>query len=239
MLIPVRQGGQALVETLVVLTVLGSLWLSIAWLGRLQDVGLQLAHASRRAAFAHAHQGLAPEALEPGGDGYLGAPGHRWRNRRGLDFLAGEARLVVESLGPMIGRQAGDPLAGAADLRRELRLGDPTVWRAGAWTWTAGEAETTGSLLDFDRLGLGLRRHTAILSGDGAAAGDAETQSILAGSPRAWSAAASASRAAGRAALGRLRGVDAAWGRALPDWDWMGPWTGSVPRPHLRNWGRP
>ena len=30
MLIPVRQGGQALVETLVVLTVLGSLWLSIA-----------------------------------------------------------------------------------------------------------------------------------------------------------------------------------------------------------------
>jgi hypothetical protein len=239
MLIPVRQGGQALVETLVVLTVLGSLWLSIAWLGRLQDVGLQLAHASRRAAFAHAHQGLAPEALEPGGDGYLGAPGHRWRNRRGLVFLAGEARLVVESLGPMIGRQAGDPVAGAADLRRELRLGDPTVWRAGAWTWTAGEAETTGGLLDFDRLGLGLRRHTAILSGDGAAAGDAETQSILAGSPRAWSAAASASRAAGRVALGRLRGVDAAWGRALPDWDWMGPWTGSVPRPHLRNWGRP
>jgi len=239
MSIHARQGGQALVETLVVLTVLGSLWLGIAWLGRLQDVGLQLAHASRRAAFAHAHQGLAPEALAPGGDGYLGAPGHRWRTRRGVDFLADEARLAVESLGPMAGRQIGDPVAGAADLRRELRLGDPAVWRAGARVRTAGEAETAGTLLDFDRLGLGLRRHTAILSGDGAAADDADAQSILAGSPRAWGAAASASREAGRAALGRLRGVDAAWGRALPDWDWTGPWTGSVPRPHLQTWRQP
>lgn len=233
------QGGQALVEALVALAVLGGLWLGIAWLGRLQDAGLQLAHASRRAAFAHAHQGLAPEALEPGGDGYLDAPGHRWRTRRDLGFLAGPARLDVEPLGAMAGRQAGDPEAAAPDLRRELRLGDPRVWRASARARTAGQASTTGSLRDFDHLGLDLRRHTAILSGDGAAEGDAEVQSILAGSTRVWSAAASTSRTTGRAALGRLGGVDAAWGRVLPDWDWMGPWAGSVPRPHLRTWGQP
>ncbi|MHA3902670.1 hypothetical protein ACTPOE_03625 [Castellaniella sp. WN] len=239
MSIHAQQGGQALVETLAVLIVLGSLWLGIAWLGRLQDIGLQLAHASRRAAFAHAHQGLPPEALASGGDGYLDAPGHLWRTRRGRSFLAGSAHLEVESLGPATGRQAGDPVAGAADLRRELRLGDPTVWRAGARGRTAGDASTTGSLPDFDRLGLDLRRHTAILSGDGAAADDADAQSTLAASPRAWDAAASASRAAGRAVLGRLRDVDAAWSRALPDWDWIGPWTGSVPSPHLQAWRRP
>ncbi len=234
-----EQGGQALVETLVVLAALGSLWLGIAWLGRLQDIGLQLAHASRRAAFAHAHQGLAPGALGPGGDGYLNAPGHRWRTRRGQGFLAEPAYLDIEPLGDMTGRQAGDPGAAASDLRRELRLGDPRVWRAGARVRTAGGISSTGSLLDFDHLGLDLRRHTAILSGDGAAAGDGEVQSILAGSARAWGATASASRAAGRAALDRLGGVDAAWGRVLPDWDWVDSWTGSVPRPHLRTWGQP
>lgn len=234
-----RQGGQALAETLVALAVLGSLWAAIAWLGRLQDAGLQLAHASRRAAFAHAHQGLAPEALDAGADGYLDAPGHRWRTRRGLDLLAAEARLALEPLDALAGRQAGDPVAGAADLRRELRLGDPTVWRAAARAETAGGEATTGALSDFDRLGLRLSRHTAILRGDGAAAGDADTQSILAGSPGAWADAAAASRSAGQSVLGRLRGVDAAWGRASPDWDWIDRWTGSVPRPHLQPWRQP
>ncbi|CAM3631935.1 hypothetical protein [Castellaniella denitrificans] len=234
-----HQGGQALAETLVALAALGSLWLGIAWLGRLQDVGLQLAHASRRAAFAHALQGLAPEALESGADGYLDAPGHRWRTRQGLDFLADEASLALEPLGVPAGRQPGDPVAGAADLRRELRLGDPDVWRAVARVRTAGARATAGDLRDFDRLGLGLRRHTAILSGDGAATGDAAVQAALADSPRAWGDAASASRAAGRAVLGRLQGVDAAWGRALPDWDWIVPWTASVPRPHLQPWRQP
>lgn len=234
-----HQGGQALAETLVALAALGSLWLGIAWLGRLQDVGLQLAHASRRAAFAHALQGLAPEALESGADGYLDAPGHRWRTRQGLDFLADEASLALEPLGVPAGRQPGDPVAGAADLRRELRLGDPDVWRAVARVRTAGARATAGDLRDFDRLGLGLRRHTAILSGDGAATGDAAVQAALADSPHAWGDEASASRAAGRAVLGRLQGVDAAWGRALPDWDWIVPWTASVPRPHLQPWRQP
>src|SRR5690606_8866933 len=141
-----RQAGQALVESLVVLTVLGSLWAGIAWLGRLQDAGLQLAHASRRAAFAHAHQGLAPEALAPGGDGYLDAPGHRWRTRQGRVFLAGGAQLTLESLGAMTGLQPGDPVAGAAALRREWHLGDAAVWRAVARAGTTGRAVTTGRL---------------------------------------------------------------------------------------------
>lgn len=234
-----HQAGQALVETLAVLAVLGSLWLGIAWLGRLQDAALQLAHASRRAAFAHAHQGLAPEALGSGGDGYLDATGHRWRTRRGSNLLAEDVHLALEPGGAAAGRQPGDAVAGAADLRRELRLGDSTVWRAVARVQSAGEDGTTGALSDFDHLGLDLRRHTAILRGDGAAADDAGAQSTLAGSPRAWSDAAAASRAAGQGALGRIGRVDSAWGRALPDWDWVGPWATAVPRLHLQPWRQP
>jgi hypothetical protein len=33
--------------------------------------------------------------------------------------------------------------------------------------------------------------------------------------------------------------VDSAWGRALPDWDWVGPWTTAVPRLHLQPWRQP
>lgn len=234
-----KQTGQALAEALTVLGVLGSLWGGIAWLGRLQDVGMQLAHASRRAAFAHAHQGMAPEALGSGGDGHLDAPGHRWKSRRGADFLADGTHLTLESTEFPVGPQPGDPVAGAAALRREWRLGDPAVWRAVAQAATATGSAATGAVHGFDRLGLSLRRHTAILSGDGAAAGDADAQFILADSPRGWGNAAAASRAAGQAVASRLRGIDAAWGRALPDWDWIGPWTGSVPRPHLQAWRKP
>lgn len=41
------QRGQALVEGLVILLVLLVLWVGIAWLGRLQDMGLQAVHGSR------------------------------------------------------------------------------------------------------------------------------------------------------------------------------------------------
>jgi hypothetical protein len=234
-----QQGGQALAEALVILVVLGSLWVGIAWLGRLQDVGLQLAHASRRAAFAHAHQGLPPQALEPGGDGYLDAAGQRWRTRQGQDFLAGAVHLRLRSMGVLHGPQPGDPVTGASAMRQELQLGDPAIWRAEVGVETAGSIATRGTLPDFDRLGLGLRRHTAILSGDGAAAGDGEAQSTLASSPHAWGNAATASRTAGEHILARLRGVDVAWGRALPDWDWIHAWTGSVPDSHVQPWSRP
>ena len=234
-----QQQGQALVEALVALVVLASLWLGLAWLGRLQDIGLQLMHASRRAAFAYAHQGLAPQELDPGGDGYLDVPGQRWQTRQGLNFLAGEASLTVRSTGHLRNQQPGDPLAGAAALRRELHLGDPDLWRAEARVDTRGAARTQGALHDFDRLGLQLQRHTAILRGEGAAASDADTQAVLAGSPGAWGDAAQASRTAGERTLARLKGVDAAWGRALPDWDWIHAWTGSVPHVHLQPWSQP
>ncbi|MDY0309803.1 MAG: hypothetical protein RBR29_08445 [Castellaniella sp.] len=239
MSMPMQQAGQALAESLAVLLVLGSLWLGVAWLGRLQDSALQLAHASRRAAFAHAHQGLPLQALVPGGDGYLDAPGHRWHTRQGQSLLEGESGLDVHPLMAAATGSIGDSVAEAADLRREFRLGDRNVWRAEAQAKTAGLSSVSGALFDFDRLGLDLRRHTAILVGDGAAAGDGDAQSILAGSPHAWGTAAQTSRNAGQAVLGRLRAVDSAWGRALPDWDWLSSWTGSVPRPHLRIWSQP
>ena len=236
---PLSQHGQALAEALIVLAVLGSLWAGIAWLGRLQDVGLQLAHASRHAAFAHAHQGLVPTALPAIAGIYLDAPGHRWNTRQGHAFLADAGTVEVTSAGPQGGLQPGVPVAGAAGLRGELLLGDSTVWRLVARAQTTGDQIPQGGLADFDRLPLRLVRQTAILRGTGAAAGDADVQTILAGSARAWGDAAASSHAAGDTILDRAGGVDAAWGRPLPDWNWISPWTGSVPRPHLQPWRQP
>ena len=234
-----HQSGQALAEALIVLIVLGSLWVGIAWLGRLQDVSLQLAHASRYAAFAEAHQGRDDTAMHTVIAPYVDAPGHRWQTRQGLDFLAQDLALAWQPVGEPQGPQPGDPMAAAADLRRELQLGDPVVWRVAARVRTAGHDTTAGLLADFDHLGLSLNRQTAILRGDGAAQGDAQVQAILAGSARAWGDAAAQSRHAGETIFRHAGGVDVAWGRAVPAWNWIDAWTGSVPRPHLQPWRQP
>jgi hypothetical protein len=257
------QGGQALVEAYVVLAVLASLWLAVAWLGRLQDLGLQLAHASRRVAFAHAHQGLDVQALAPGVDGYLQAEGHRWATRAGVWLLsspglpanggpdvlggtphapAGAAAAVrwhVERTGLQPALQVGDPLAGAQTWRGQLGLGDDDIWRAVVSARTHGKPQPSGRLRDFDHLGLRPGRHTAILRGSGAAAGDTQVQATLGSSARAWHDLASVSQAAGQRAGQRLQGIDEAWGRASVSWDWLGPWTAWVPGDHLQPWREP
>lgn len=227
----VAQRGQALAESLLVLGVLAALVVALTWLGRLQDLGLQLAHASRHAAFAHAHQGA--DDVFAGVREHFAAPGHAWGARSGA-LLAEPVAIAVESVAPAPVPAPGDPVAAASQWRAELALGDPPVWRATASAQTAGEESTTGKLRDFDGLGLALRRHTSILHGSGAAPGDAEVQQRLAGSAHAWRDLADVSRQYGREAQQRLQDLDAAWGRRQPTWDWLSSWAGEVPQPYLR-----
>ncbi|CAM5181104.1 Pilus assembly protein OS=Castellaniella defragrans OX=75697 GN=HNR28_002323 PE=4 SV=1 [Castellaniella defragrans] len=234
-----------MVEALLVLGVLGSLAVGIAWLGRLQDAGLQLGHASRRVAFARAHQGLHPFELDAGVDGYLSGPGHDWNTRRGTSFLGAaslaagpQATASVFNTGVAPAMQAGDPVTGASQWRAELRLGDAEVWRGEAGV-VIGRPDATGTLRDFDDMGLTLRRHTAILTGAGAAESDEEVQRLLAESGQAWDQLAAVSRHRGRTAQQRLQGVDEAWARAQPDWDWVSGWAGQVPSRYLQPWRLP
>lgn len=243
-----NQSGQALAEALVVLGALASLVAGITWLGRLQDVGLQLTHASRRVAFAHAHQGLPEDVLPAAASIYSSARGHSWAARQGTALLrpadpasrAAAAPFALEMRAtPAPERQVGDPLSGAAQWRTELGLGDGWVWRIRTEAHTDGRLGVTGRLGDFDRLALRLHRAAAILRGSGAAADDADVQRVLANSERAWGSRASASLRAGREVQQRLRGVDAAWQRAQPDWDWLSPWAGQVPQVHLTSGAQP
>ncbi|MGB6241133.1 MAG: hypothetical protein WBF69_01495 [Castellaniella sp.] len=233
------QTGQALAEALVVLGALASLWLGVAWLGRVQDAALQLSHVSRQAAFAWAHQGV-PDAdvtVQALDDGL--AAGQRGQDRQGRDLLPHGIALRQEPLPARPGRGPGDPVAGATQARQELRLGDETVRRFQAGARTAGREQVSGSLRDFDQLSLSLQRHTAILRGAGAADGDDAVQAVLGGSEQVWGRYARDSQAAGRVADQRLQGVDAAWGRDRPRWDWLAAWTGRIPARHLQAEGAP
>ncbi len=238
-MLPCHQRGQALAEALMVLAALGCLWLAVAWLGRLQDIGLHLAHASRRLAFAHAHQGLAPQDLATDGPFQMGAAGPHWHNRQGQDLLPAGVQLDLGALARVPARQVGDPVAGAGELREQWQLGDPSVWRAGATAVTLGQSAPRGDLRDFDQLQLTLQRHTAILRGSGAATGDAQVQSTLGSSQRAWARWASASRAAGQRIQEGMQPVDAAWGRPGLTWNWIDPWAAWVPQTHLQNRRQP
>lgn len=231
------QRGQALAEALVVLGVLAVTWLAVAWLGRLRDLDLQALHASRHHAFMHAHQGMTH--LPPAADSpFLSGAGQHWGSRHAPSLLAGaHVRLYQE--GRVSGRRPGDTFVSGSAVRRELKLGDEAVWVSEVDLSTAGLLQVTGDLRDFDGRSMRLRRHTAILRGDGAASGDTEVQSTLAAASVLWHGTAHRSvQLAGLVDI-RMRALDAPWGRADLQTDWLTPWTGRLPARHLRPGGQP
>ncbi|HRL21700.1 MAG TPA: pilus assembly protein TadE [Alcaligenes sp.] len=77
--------------------------------------------------------------------------------------------------------------------------------------------------------GLALTRRSQLMGGAGQAADMRQTRQRLAASPSAWLRASQDSLRAGQAS-GRAAGpLDSAWGRPLPDLDWLGPWQDVVP----------
>lgn len=226
-----QQQGQALAESLLVLAVLASFWLAIAWLGRIQDIRLQLLHDSRHAAFAWAHQDehtQTPHAWVPSR-----TPKAGWQTRKGQALVPDGVALWLDQSTGQLRNLPGDMVAGGAEIRRDWRLGDERLWVAHAEARTAGGSAGQAELADFDQVALRLRAHTAIAVGSGAASSDALVQHTLAGSALAWGHAQQASQAVGQAVARRLGPLDAPWGRPEPQWDWLGPWAGQVPQRHL------
>ncbi|MDS1141799.1 hypothetical protein RE432_15260 [Pusillimonas sp. SM2304] len=235
------QGGQAVLEGLLVLVVLASLWVAGAWLGHLQDMALSAQHASRQAAFSLTRN-PADDPAERIRQQYFSGPSHQWSDRRGARML-GESpdsiqlRLDRHAMLQQSAQPGGDD-ASAESLRRSWRVQDGGIVTARLrvapqpqGSRPAGAAFASG-LNDFDIYPV-LHRHTAILAGAGHAAEDAQVQHILAQSPLAWHDSANTAYALGRKIDNVMGLVDAPWRRDRPVLDWLGPWAGDIPASRL------
>ncbi|WP_066634610.1 hypothetical protein [Bordetella sp. H567] len=208
------QRGQALVEALAGLAILGMLGTAVISVGRFQWHGLQASHVARVQVFRFAlgdRTGLgegasvsASAAALPVGPGLIRTSVMR-------------ARAAADFPGP-----GG---AGAMALRRELGLEDRGMVRADAAVRVFPHRQHGH--------GWRLRRHAAILADAGHADSDARAQQRIGASRTAWGNAARASHAAAREAKSLLRRVDLGWRRPAPDLDWLMPWSSLVPADRL------
>lgn len=228
-----RQNGQALSEALVVLVALASMWAGVAWLGQLQDIRQQLAHISRHAAFAWAHQEMGMAAMAQRANTDLQAKGNQWQTRQGARRLSSALVLRIESDAMAQAAQIGSPDAKARVLHAQWQLGQNAIWVAHAQAATGTLRQPSQALHDFDLLALPLSQHTAILRGHGAANSDSAVKTILSGSEAGWLGMQQASERAGRHVAERVAAVDAAWSRPAPVWDWLSSWEGQVPPRYL------
>ncbi|NYT61219.1 pilus assembly protein [Alcaligenaceae bacterium] len=238
------QQGQALVEGLVVLLALMSLWVGVSWLARFQDMALQASHASRYAAFSLSRN-LEANIENDMRRHFFSGPAHQWSDRRGKRLLSSaldeidvqthrQTALAVQA-------QPGGALLHAQALRQDWRLDDTGVL---AVQLSAAPRLGLASLHNnlpadglayFDSQNLLLQRHTSLLTGAGHAADDMAVQQTVANSSLAWSNSANSSYVHGKKIASAMTAVDAGWGRPQPVFDWLEPWSGHVPESHLRN----
>ncbi|RTZ41130.1 hypothetical protein EKL30_15740 [Candidimonas sp. SYP-B2681] len=235
------QDGQALVEGMVVMMVLLSLWTGTAWLGRLQDMGLQATHASAYSAFSSSRNPTAKIDHDVKRS-YFSGPAHNWADRRGRRILSNELdEIVLQSMRHAAldnKAQPGGPGDDAQSLRRDWRLDDTGILvsqvnvSALATRPTLPKAAFTG-MADFDMPYPQLRRHTAILTGAGHASNDLAVQQTVSRSALGWGSSATTSYGHGRSIASVMVSVDAAWNRTEPVFDWLAPWAGYVPESRI------
>ena len=143
----------------------------------------------------------------------------------------GDYASAMAAASPIAGRHAppsGFSLPGgaaAADLRRDWNMASDGLLPAHAGVHARRQGNGTGAGL--------LRRSTALISGAGHAPGDRETQARIADNRAAWRGVASRTQRAGRQVAAALNRIDAGWGRAAPEFDWLSRWADLVPNERL------
>lgn len=222
-------GGQALLEGLVGLALLAVIFWAIPVVGRYQDIALQTAHASRHAAFLMA-QGATRQADVSASAGKAGfaEKDRRWRTLSGAALMPAQPTLSTQRVGDVAAGHPGAHHATVSALRREWRVGDEGILRA---SFTAQPADVVSS----SAMGrfLAIERSTSILTGAGHAESDSAAQDRVAQGRTGWLRAAQLSISAGREIAHRMQGVDQAWGRSPPQFDWLRAWEGLVPSDRL------
>lgn len=207
------QQGQAVVESLAGLALLGLLGTAIISVGRLQWHGMEAAHAARVQAFRYA----VGDRSDDGGRGLSDT-------RQGASANAGPVRTHV-ARAAHAADFPGPGGARVAALRKELDVEDRGMVRADAAVRVYPHRQHGDGRV--------LRRHAAILADAGHATDDPHAQERIASSRTAWRDAARVSHAPARRAKTALQRIDRAWGRPTPDLDWLMPWSDLVPADRL------
>ena len=243
------QRGQALIEGLVVLLLLLSFWVGIAWLGRIQDMALQAQHASRYSAFS-ATRNPVGHPIEEIRDHFFSGPAHQWSDRKGDAVLRTgqpEVTLHLDQAARLdVHSQPGANGTAVARLRDEWHIEDGGVLRSvvrvaprtNENTDPASAAAVAG-LAYFDRAYPTMSRQVSILVDAAHASDDAATQWRVSESKTAWGDTAAQSHALGSRVDAAMGAIDAGWGRGRPQWDWLSPWAGYVPARHIGPLGDP
>ena len=236
-----EQSGQAVVESLVLLLVLIIMFMAIPWFGRLSDIALQQANASRFAAFqlTRHEAGVDENDLK---QRYFLAKDHQWKDRANNDVITSENIYISLDRNRKLNdhMQPGGKGSHQQTLRSEWGIEDKgiatiTVNTKPQYTQmddSANHPMTTG-LSFFDNQVLNIQRHTSILTGTAYSSSDLSAHQRSASSDLAWREAAEQSYESGKQVAEIAASIDAAWDRPLPIFDWITPWYGHLPSHHL------
>jgi hypothetical protein len=203
---------------------------AIPVLGRYQDIALQASHASRYAAFLAAlgvPDGETISAMTS--TAYFTGSDRRWRTTSGDALMPLPPAVWSQRVPDAMAGQPGAGHAAAAVLRREWQVGDDAMLKA----TVAAQPRNVVSQGPATPGSLRIARSTSILTGAGHASSDVAVQQRVAQGASGWTQAAARSISAGREVAARMQGVDDAWARPRPDFDWLGSWHALVPADRL------
>ncbi|HEU0231180.1 MAG TPA: hypothetical protein VFR20_11450 [Burkholderiaceae bacterium] len=232
--------GQALLESLVIMLALGGIFMVIPWLGRLQDIALQSAHASRFAAFSLTRD----PALRPLSQiirHFFSGPSHQWARSNGTRLISdgSQVRLSVSALSDLdVAAHPGGVDQEASALRHGLRIDEWGILMAQTGVSISNQMALPGRvrpawLAPYPSLDRGV----AILVDAAHASDDVSAQRRVARSGPGWADMAQTSYSLGRRTAIVSGPVDESWGRDAPLFDWLEPWAGRLPAYHLGGTG--
>ena len=207
--------GQACIEVLLGAVVLITLWLAITWVGRLQYRGLAADQASRQAAFSAAQGQSAHQST---------LAGHTLTYAR----LASQPDFLA----------IGGEEPHAAALRRDWHIEDKGLLRASANIVLGADKIMMPLPLDGDghkQSEPTIWRHTLVVIGDGHAADDSHTQTLLEGSYVGWQVAYDKSIMAANQVNVRLLPLDQPWNRPSLQKNWLAAWSDLIPAHRLQS----
>ncbi len=214
--------GQAMLEGLVGLGALATLFIAVPVVGRYVDVGIVTTQDSAHAAFLTTRDAFPDAALAQAVA--LHAPALPWRDPAGR-ALVGAPMAVAQSRTPLAqAAQAGG--AAASVLRQGWQIEDAGIRVVQA---ARRARDVTGAATDTLRFS----RATAVLAEAGHGVSPAEVQRRVSANPRAWLDARQQSHAVAAAVGRQIRRVDAGWRRPAITEDWVQDWADLVPRDQL------